>query len=243
MASRSPSGQTTTENATLSGRGDDHRDGHRHLRQPTVRRVRERDPLGPRRLRAASANTGPNGSYTITDLPTGSYRLVFRGCSAGDYQTATITGIQATAGQTTTQNASLAPGGAISGHVTDSGANPLAGICVSASPPSPGGQGGSTSTDSSGAYTISGLAPGSLQARVLGVLGGNYAPDTISGVQVSVGQTTTEDISLTAGAIISGQVTDTTANPLAGVCVDGRPRRHRADPAAPLPRTRAATTR
>ncbi len=177
-------GQTTTQNATLAAGATIAGTVTDSSANPLSGACVSAIPSGPAGSGGA-ANTGPNGSYTITDLPSGSYRLVFRGCSAGDYQTSTITGVQATSGQTTTQNASLAPGGAISGHVIDSGANPLAGICLSASPPSPSGQGGSTTTDGSGAYTISGLAPGSYKLAFSACSGGNYAPGAISAVQVS----------------------------------------------------------
>jgi hypothetical protein len=54
-------------------------------------------------------NTNASGVYTITDLAAGTYTLTFSACSAGNYQTKTITGVAVIAGQTKTQNATLAP--------------------------------------------------------------------------------------------------------------------------------------
>jgi protocatechuate 3,4-dioxygenase beta subunit len=166
------------------------------------------------------ANVAADGSYTIKGLAAGSYTLLFSACSAGDYQSASVPAVQVTAGQTTTENASLAPGGAISGTVTDSSGQLLSGACVSANPSASGGQVGGATTDANGNYTISGLAPGTYSVTFSGCSAGNYAPATITGTQVTAGHTTLQNATLTPGGTISGQVTDSTGKPLADICAD-----------------------
>jgi hypothetical protein len=207
-----------------------------------------------------SARTDRTGSYSIQGLPAGAYALTFSGCTAGNYVSQTIPAVQVSAGQTTTENASLAPAGTISGKVTDSSGKALANICVAATGSGPNGQSQGANTDSNGLYTIPGVPPGSyssgkalaepawgrfcrartrgrarLPARVAstitglppgtysvqfdGCSAGNYVEKTINGVQVTVGQTPTENVSLATGGTISGKVTDSSGKPVAGVCV------------------------
>ena len=68
--------------------------------------------------------------YAITGLAAGAYTVEVDGCAAGNFAADTITGVQVTAGQTTTENATLVPPGAVTGKVRDSSGNPLSGACV-----------------------------------------------------------------------------------------------------------------
>ena len=204
-----------------------------------------------------SASTAADGTYTIDALPTGSYTVQFTtGCpnsanyASQWYQGATsqaaATAVPVTAGQTTSGiDAAMAPGGIISGTVTDTASPPndLAGICVdvastSAGSPGPFGWIGYTaSTASDGTYSITRLPAGSYYVRFwnCGPPGTNYAPqwyqdassrDTATAVSVSAGQTTSGiDAAMAPGGIISGTVTDTASpsNPLGRICVIATP--------------------
>jgi hypothetical protein len=121
--------------------------------------------------------------------------------------------------------------GAISGTVTAAaGGATLSGICVTATPPGPGG--GSATTASDGSYTISGLAPGPYSVEFATGCGntGNYAPQWWNGassqtsgtpVQVSAGATASPiDAQLQAGGTVTGMVTAAAGGAgLAGICV------------------------
>ena len=117
-------------------------------------------------------------------------------------------------------------GGSISGLVVDAGTgNPVAGICVNVQ------NGGSATTDSSGAYEVDGVPAGSyvvqyhdcntpqqyLDQWYLG------HDDSNSADQVTVTDgvnTPLQDVQLTLGVSVAGTVTDTQGTPLGGVSVN-----------------------
>ena len=184
-----------------------------------------------------SASTDNSGAYTLTGLASGSYTLQFQANgSSGSYlaqwwnnkptQTA-ATYFAVTAGQKITgNNAVLAVGATISGTVTGPDSTgktvALAGISVFASQAGGSGAGGSyggnASTDSSGKYTITGLAAGSytLNFRANGSSASyleqwwNNKPTQSAATYFAVtsGQKITGDNAVLAvGATISGTVT------------------------------------
>jgi protocatechuate 3,4-dioxygenase beta subunit len=167
----------------------------------------------------ADTNTSATGMYSLSQLAPGTYSLAFSACSAGNYVSQTIPAVQVTATQTTTENATLASAGTISGKVTDTSGKALAGVCVVAIASASGGHGGSATTDTNGLYTINGLSPGADDVEFDGCTAGNYVSQTIPAVQVTAGKTATENASLTLAATISGKVTDTSGKALAGICV------------------------
>ncbi len=129
-------------------------------------------------------------------------------------------------------DAELAPGGTISGTVTDQATGaPLSGICVR-SVDGLGNAHAFARTGESGGYTLGGLASGTHRVRFADPCGGSddYLTEwyddrrtfaeatlvTVSGVENTPGI----DAALTRGGSISGTVTDeVTGEPLAGICV------------------------
>ena len=180
------------------------------------------------------ATTNSSGSYSITGLPAGTgYVLTFSNCSnAGNYAQDSVSGVSVVAGQVTTEDATLSPGGAISGTVTDTStpANDLSGICVRAYSSTTSAY-GQTTTSSSGSYSVTGLPAGSYQIQFYpcGTSGDYIGQSYAAGgsaiptpVTVTAGGTLTGiDATLSPGGAISGTVTDTStpANDLSGICV------------------------
>ncbi|HEY5267190.1 MAG TPA: carboxypeptidase-like regulatory domain-containing protein, partial [Acidimicrobiales bacterium] len=174
-----------------------------------------------------SATTASNGTYTISGVATGSYRVdVDPTC--GDSATSTyaqqfINSLGVTAGVTTTENVVLGLGGTISGTVTGTSGASVANVCINVNS-SDGGNGyGFATTASNGTYTISGLAADSYSLSVDPTCGGSvnstYAQQFISSVGVTAGVTTTKSVVLVKGGIVSGAVTFSGTG-VGGVCVN-----------------------
>ena len=134
-----------------------------------MRRVRASSPSG-------STTTNSSGVYTITGLTAGTYTLTIKGCTAGTYFTKTIPASQVAAGKTTTENVTLVQPGTITGKITNSAGK--ARRRVRGRSPS----GGNTTTNSSGVYTIAGLAAGTYKLTIKGCTAGTYLTKTITGV-------------------------------------------------------------
>src|SRR5262249_10401207 len=133
-------------------------------------------------------------------------------------------------------NATLRPGGAVTGVVSNHAGKPLSAICVLAIPARsqypafrfPFGPGGGV-TDPMGVYRIGGLAPGSydLQFRDCGRArygsqwyGDKPTEQSATAVSVHSGLTTTRISAVMAiGGSISGQVASGPNRPLAQACV------------------------
>jgi protocatechuate 3,4-dioxygenase beta subunit len=120
------------------------------------------------RIGSASAMTNSSGEYTLSGLPTGSYKVEFSG---SPYQTQYYSG-KASLGEADSVSveleqtqkgidATMQEVGKIAGKVTDSNGNPLANIQVTALE----GAAPSVATNSSGEYTISGLHTGSYKVE------------------------------------------------------------------------------
>jgi protocatechuate 3,4-dioxygenase beta subunit len=161
-----------------------------------------------------STLTDPSGQYLIAGVPPGSYIIH---AHATNYQTG-ILGANVQSDQTTTVNFSLQPNpGTVAGRVTDASTMlPIAGVTVEAN------QNNIVIalalTDSSGNYSIPGLAPGAYIMHAhsttyqVGILGANVQSD----------QTTTVNFSLQSNpGTVAGQVINAnTMLPLAGVTVE-----------------------
>src|SRR5204863_9898619 len=102
-------------------------------------------------------------------------------------------------------NCTAGPSGTLSGTVTDaSNSNPIAGAKVDVSS---GGQSfGSTTTDAAGHYSIK-LPVGTYDATYSKF---GYGTDTESGIQITDGNTTTQDVTLqpSPSVTVSGNITD-----------------------------------
>ncbi|WP_374313244.1 carboxypeptidase regulatory-like domain-containing protein [Microbacterium sp.] len=183
--------------------------------------------------------TSEDGTYLIDLLPAGSYRIEFttdRAAasvvgewweSAADEESATVIAVHA--GATTEGiSAELAPGGTISGTVTDASGGPVSGLMVYVS--SAGTVGGFQTwgaTDSDGRYVARGLPAGQYLVRFEGsddVVGEWWDDARTKGeatfVTVAAG-TEVPEISpqLAAAGGIEGVVTDEAGAPVAGVHV------------------------
>ncbi len=192
---------------------------------------------------AAGANTQPDGTYTLTQLPPGSFAIQFHDCNQnspyidqwydnqGSFDQATQ--IALTEGQIRTGvDAQLASGISVAGTVTDTNGDPIQGINVNVNPTN-SGPSGYAQTDSSGHYATSAVPPGDYHVQ-FSANGPNPAyatqywnnkPSWNSGdtLTLTPGDAPTRagiDAVLTASATISGTVTGPTGDPVQGECVN-----------------------
>jgi hypothetical protein len=177
--------------------------------------------------------TRKNGGYVIVGLPAGTYSVQFSpGCNNnGNFLQASyphstrITGSRIVRGI----NATLPPGGSLSGTVTDSASQPLKNIAVEASDAS--GDGGFACTTVTGTFRIPQLPPGRYTVEFVNgcAPGGNYAPqffpdqadpDAAIPVKVGLGQQVSHiDAKMQPGATIAGSATSSAGVPLSKICV------------------------
>lgn len=139
----------------------------------------------------ASTNTAANGTYSIPNLTPGTYDVRV---SASGFSTELRTGNSVAAGQTVTVNVALSVPGAITGKVTKTdGTTAISGASVRVQQGT--NTSGTATTNATGDYTVSGLAPGTyaLEASAAG-----YATRSQNGVTVGGGATTTVNLSLDA---------------------------------------------
>ena len=189
----------------------------------------------------SAAFTGSNGTYQISGLPAGSYRVGFNQGSNRNYLPQYYNGqtslgsaseITVSTGQTTSGiDAALQPGGQIYGTVTDASTDaPVSGIWVYAMT-TDGQFVTSAPTNSQGAYSIGGLNTGSYSVEFYAPSSTqNYLPQyysnktTLQGadaISVTAGQAATGiNAAMQPGGQITGTITSsTTGNPIAGVQV------------------------
>jgi protocatechuate 3,4-dioxygenase beta subunit len=196
---------------------------------------------------AGSATTADDGTYTVNSLAPGSYTVSFApppptGSAGGsenylpqnyDAESLSSAGdpVLVSAGETTSAvDASLQPGGAISGVVLDGSGAPVDGVEVEAYDsnglPMPATQSGADGTWSidrlpAGVYSIGFTAAGADLNFLPQFLGGGSTIAGAYGVSVSAGATTSGvDIHLQPGGRITGTVTDASSVPIANALVD-----------------------
>ena len=147
-----------------------------------------------------STTTDPNGDYSLTDVSVGEHVVTV---VAGGYgslsQSATVT-----AGGTAILNFALSPPGTITGQVTDSSNGiPIAGATITYN-------GGATTTDSNGNYTVTSIASGT---QTLSAAANGYTPSSQI-VTVPAGGTATANFALvpepsSIGGVVYDSVTGT----------------------------------
>jgi protocatechuate 3,4-dioxygenase beta subunit len=162
--------------------------------------------------------TDADGFYTTIGLPAGIYKIKVRPPEGVYLSHAFITDIVVVAGETTTVNVVLQEGGLISGRVTCPAGQPVAGARISMWDPVTEARGWAW-TGVDGYYTTIGLLPGTYEMRVTPPPGINLAPAVIPGIVVTAGKTTTVNVTLKEGGLISGRVTDTEYNPAEGIFI------------------------
>ena len=126
--------------------------------------------------------TDTNGDYLLDGLEAGDFRLAFYDCAsnnvAAEYYNdkqdlASADPVTVTSGNDTGGiNAELAPAGTISGNLTGDSSNPLDNMCITVYD-SVGDFRASTNSDSSGDYSIGGLATGDYRLRFVDCLDNN----------------------------------------------------------------------
>jgi hypothetical protein len=190
---------------------------------------------------AASATTTGDGTYSLTHLAAGTYRIQFQPCSTspsdrltqwyrGKSTFAAADPVTVDAGQLVSGiDAQLIDGGSISGAVRNATGTGIPGICVSATSVSDPTAGKGITTDSSGGYTLHALAPGQYRVSFTNCNGATdyvsewfddaASRDTAAAVTVAANAVTAGiDAVLAVGGSISGTVTDTSGQPLDGIC-------------------------
>jgi uncharacterized protein YjdB/protocatechuate 3,4-dioxygenase beta subunit len=158
--------------------------------------------------------TDKDGNFITTGLPAGSYEMDIYPPEGANLVRAYITGLGVIVGRTTTRNVTLRHGGTITGRVTNIFGNPVEGAYLRVWDPV-SETSGSATTDEDGNYTITGLPAGTYEMDVYPPTGAYLVRAFIPGLRVIVGLTTTRNVTLQAGGLIAGQVTDPYGNPVA----------------------------
>ncbi len=185
-----------------------------------------------------SSYTEADGSYVVSGVPTGNYKVQFRDHHQGyltewyndkpDLDSADPIAVTAP-DDVSGINAQLAMGGSISGKVTDQDGNPIENVEINIYNAATVSYITYSYTDSSGNYVVSGIPSGEYKVRfydnasLYSTEWYNDKPDSSSADPIVV--TAPEDVSginaqLTKGGSISGTVTDQDGSPIAGVDVD-----------------------
>jgi cytochrome oxidase assembly protein ShyY1 len=183
--------------------------------------------------------TQSDGSYSISGLPTGGYRLQFQNYTSGyinqwynNKTSSTLADVvNVTAGATTNGiNAILVLGGTITGKITNSSGIGIAGVSVKATDSGDGTEYPyiSTTTQSDGNYSIIGLPTGNFklqfQANTTGYINQWYNSKTSSTladtITVTAGATINGiNATLAMGGTITGKVTNSSGTGIIGVTV------------------------
>lgn len=164
-----------------------------------------------------SAFTDANGNYQIIqDLPTGTYNVTVE--YATGYLETSLSDVSVTAGvMTSNVNLALSASGVITGTVTSNTGTALSGISVEVESANALYAGFGT-TNAAGVYTINTNLPTGTYNLTEDFPTG-YLTNTISGIAVTAGKTTTQNVQLSPSGVISGTVTSTTGQPLSDVSI------------------------
>ncbi|KPJ63084.1 hypothetical protein AMK68_04170 [candidate division KD3-62 bacterium DG_56] len=174
----------------------------------TVKSVVGPESLGP-------VLSGPDGTYSLNDVPVGSYELV---AAAPDHGSEAHYVVVEFAGHEAVADFILDVEGTIHGRVIDADTEQgIEGAQVTASSRDSAGD----ITDGDGFYTVRGLAASIYEVRATKE---GYTPNFITDVDVNAGEQTTPDpIRLTRTGSVSGVVTDEDQNPIDHASVEACP--------------------
>ncbi|MDI1464264.1 carboxypeptidase regulatory-like domain-containing protein [Catellatospora sp. KI3] len=181
-----------------------------------------------------SALTGPDGRYTITDLPAGmDYRVSFSGAGhpeqyahqTADYDSATTYTV--TAGGTVTVDEALLPAGTLAGRFTDAAGDPLPNQQVSVEPLTYNHYVYSLTTDADGEFSLEAFA-GEYRVSFWTREQQQYAPGQVDPAlaqryQVTAGQTTTVNETRLGQGAIAGRLVRADGTPAANQVVQLSP--------------------
>ena len=193
--------------------------------------------------------TNAEGKYSIIALRTGGYSVNYAGgCGSqgsyapqfyrGQVNLGSATPVSATAGHTTSGiDATMQPGGTITGVVTDSSGHRLNRICVLVENPSVQRYGFPINLQftKNGVYTVRNLVPGAYGVNFNCIFGSNnsFAPqwfmaqssqDGSNDVSAPAGVVTSNvNAVLKPGGFVTGVVTNTAGKPVSGTCVQVTP--------------------
>ncbi|MBV8208060.1 MAG: carboxypeptidase regulatory-like domain-containing protein [Acidobacteria bacterium] len=155
-----------------------------------------------------TATTNAGGSYTLANLPAGAVTLTV---SAPGEQTATQSATVVAGSSTTVAPVTLTSNaGNVTGKVTDSSGNAIAGASV-------GFGGASTTTDSTGAYSLDGIPAGTIQL----VASATEYQSVTQTVAITGGNTTTANFSLALSSNSPGTVAGVVTNISTGQAISG----------------------
>jgi len=164
------------------------------------------ETVAPFRQTSGSAITDGGGGFTIKGLARGEFRVGVER-APGD-----LRGAVNVASGTTDVQLVVAGDGAVSGHVSFTGNEPLEQFSVELNTPP-----GKSFPGEGGVFQLSGVAPGTYD---LIVRGRQFAPTTVRDVTVTAGQNTdVRDIALTTGRTLRGRVIDSDGRPVSGANV------------------------
>jgi Carboxypeptidase regulatory-like domain len=201
------------------------------------------DAYNPNKGLFGGATTGKTGKYRMVGVATGSYTVEFSPCNSAVNLVTVTKHTKVVAPRTSGGvDATLVPGGSVSGVVTTAGPTPVqvTNECVeviSANPDNPGGLGFSGSNGMGGSYLATGIAPGKYTVY-FGDPWCSAGPPNLSGqwydnavtqaaatsITVTAGQTTT---GIDAALQTTGEITGTVSGPagalVSGACVTAYP--------------------
>jgi hypothetical protein len=245
LLSMSPASANADDTGSISGKVENFSSGFAGPSYYCFLEVYAYDSTGD----VAASSSPVSGEYRLDGLPAGEYRLEFAGYCADPSTEPVIglppviefyknkdtlaeaTPVVVAAGEDTPDiDTYMGTNGSISGTITDSADNPLERVCVQAYDTT-GSWAGSDSSDASGNYVIGGLATGDYRLQFHrcsnsspNILGEFYddkgtLPEATTVAVIDDSNTPEIDAELAAGGSISGTVTDATAGPSNGICV------------------------
>jgi len=154
-----------------------------------------------------TATTGSGGAFTLNNVPAGTVTLT---ASAAGYQGAseTVT-VNAGAAASAQPLQLIGNDGNVSGVVTNASGSPISGATVAFG-------GGTTTTNSSGAFAINNIPVGTIQL----VASANGCVNQQQNVSITAGATATANFTLSAAAgSVSGTVVSSAGSPISGATV------------------------